>query len=107
MKKRLTLEDILHALREDLPDLYKEYGVEKIAIYGSFAKGESGDKSDVDILVQLSRPLGLRFIRLADHLEERLGRSVDLATFDSLKRSLENPRRAHIAADIERTLTYV
>jgi len=79
----------------------------KMAIYGSFAKDSYTRKSDVDILVQLMRPLGLEFVRLAYHLEEILGRKVALATFETLHRSMENPRYKHIAADIQRTLSYV
>jgi len=87
--------------------LREKYGVERIAVYGSFAKGNQTKKSDIDILVQLVKPLGLDFIELAYYLEKVLKRKVDLATFDGLKRSIENPRYKHIASDIQRTLSYV
>ena len=107
MKEPLTKEEISQRLREELPYLREKYGVERIAIYGSFAKGNQTKKSDIDILVQLVKPLGLEFIALAYHLETVLSRKVDLATFDTLHRSVENPRYQHIASDIERTLSYV
>ena len=107
MKEPLTKEEISQRLREELPHLREKYGVERIAIYGSFAKGNQTKKSDIDILVQLVEPLGLEFIALAHHLETVLSRKVDLATFDTLHRSRENPRYQHIASDIERTLSYV
>ncbi len=107
MKEPLTKEEIMQILRKELPYLREKYGVEKIAIYGSFAKGSPTTKSDIDILVQLVKPLGLEFVALAYYLEEILGRKVDLATFDTLHRSMENPRYKHIAADIQRTLSYV
>ncbi|MCC7355981.1 MAG: nucleotidyltransferase family protein [Anaerolineae bacterium] len=107
MKDDLTSQEILGVLRRELPFLREKYGVEKIALYGSFARGSQARKSDVDILVQLANPLGLGFVELADYLEKALGRKVDLATFNSLKRSLETPRYRHIAADIQRTLVYV
>jgi len=107
MKQPLSKEKILQTLRKELPYLQERYGVERMAIYGSFAKGVQTRKSDIDILVQLVKPLGLEFIGLAYYLEEILGRKVDLATFDTLQRSMENPRYQHIAADIERTLSYV
>ncbi len=106
-KKASTKKEIIQILRKELPYLREKYGVEKMAIYGSFAKDSYTRKSDVDILVQLMRPLGLEFVRLAYHLEEILGRKVDLATFDTLHRSMESPRYKHIAADIQRTLSYV
>jgi predicted nucleotidyltransferase len=70
-------------------------------------KRQSDKKSDVDILIQLMKPLGLEFIELAYHLEKILKKKVDLATFNTLKRSLKNSRYKHIASDIERTLSYV
>lgn len=105
--KGLDREEILQVLRKELPYLREKYGVERIAIYGSFAKGDQTKRSDVDILVQLVNPLGLKFVELAYHLEKVLGRKVDLATFETLHRSLENPRYRHIAVDIQRTLSYV
>ncbi len=107
MKEPLNKEKILHILRKELPYLRERYGVEGIAIYGSFAKGNQTKKSDIDILVQLVKPLGLRFIELAYHLEKALGRKVDLVTFDTLYRSMENPRYKHIASNIQRTLIHV
>jgi len=107
MKEPLTKEEISQRLRKELPYLREKYGVERIAIYGSFAKGNQTKKSDIDILVQLVKPLGLEFIALAHYLETVLSRKVDLATFDTLHRSMENPRYQHIASDIEKTLSYV
>jgi predicted nucleotidyltransferase len=107
MKESLTTEEILQILRKELPHLHEKYGVEQVAIYGSFAKGKQTKKSDIDVLVRLAKPLGLEFVELAYRLEEVLGRKVDLATFESLKRSLQNPRYQHIASNIQRTLSYV
>ncbi len=107
MRKSLNKELMLEILRKEQPYLFEKYGVEKIAIYGSFAKDHPTEKSDIDILVKLTRPLGLEFVGLAYYLEEKLGREVDLATFKTLQTSMENPRYKHITADIEKTLTYV
>ena len=107
MKEMLTREHILKKLREELPHLLEQYGVEKIAIYGSYAKGLPRKKSDVDILVHLARPLGLDFIALTCHLEKLLRKRVDLATFETLKRSMDHPRYVRIASNIQRTLSYV
>ncbi len=107
MKKGASREDIIRTLRKELPSLRDQFGVERIALYGSFAKGTQGETSDIDLLVQLSRPLGFEFIHLAERLESALGRQVDLATVDSLRRSASDPRRASIADDIQRTMIYV
>jgi predicted nucleotidyltransferase len=107
MSEVLSMEIILKRLHELMPDLQNNYGVRHMALYGSFARGSAGPSSDIDLLVEFNRPLGLEFVRLADFLEDRLGLPVDLATFDSLRRSAQNPRRARIAEEIERTLVYV
>jgi len=107
MKEPRTKQEIMSILKKQLPYLQEKYGVQRIAIYGSFAKGNQTKRSDVDILVQLMRPLGLEFVELAYHFEKILKKKVDLATFNTLKRSLENPRYKRIASDIERTLSYV
>lgn len=100
-------ERIKAVLTRERPHLAKSYGVTKLAIFGSYAKGHPAPSSDVDILVELKEPLGLAFVQLADHLEQALGSKVDLVTFDCLGRSLENPRRRHIAQEVERSLVFV
>jgi predicted nucleotidyltransferase len=104
MKRLSTKEDILQILKNEMPYLKDRYGVERIAIFGSFAKGNQTPKSDIDILVQLTKPIGLDFMELADYLEEILGKKVDLSTFSQLIRSKESTRYQHIALDVERTM---
>ena len=105
--EKSTREHVLRTLHQELPFLRERFGVKRLSIYGSFAKGTATDESDVDILVELTRPLGFQFVGLADYLEERLGRKVDLATFETLRRSLQHPRRRKIALEIRKTLTDV
>lgn len=99
-------EDILSTLRSDLSYLRERYGVKKVALFGSFAKGHPRKGSDIDILVELKKPLGLEFVGLADHLEHILGRKVDLVTLQTVRRSQRTARYRHIAQDIKRTLMY-
>jgi predicted nucleotidyltransferase len=80
-----TLEEIKNILREQKNELKERYGVKKIGIFGSFARGEQKEISDVDILVEFERPIGLRFFELADYIEEILEIKVDLLTPNALK----------------------
>lgn len=107
MDQSPTRTQILTSLSQALPGLRREFGVQRLALYGSFARGEATPASDVDILVQLERPLGQRLALLAARLERILGRKVDLSTFESLHRKREDPALASLAAEIESTLTYV
>ncbi|NPV07469.1 MAG: nucleotidyltransferase family protein [Anaerolineae bacterium] len=91
---------MIRALQDEMPCLRERFGVVRLALYGSFARGEQTEESDVDILVELSRPLGLEFVQLACYLEEKLGRRVDLATFDSLHRTSRKPYRQLVAESI-------
>lgn len=69
-------------LTEVLPLLRERFGVTKIGIFGSTARGEDRPESDVDVLVELSPDhLTFRnFMALADFLEDLYGRKVDLLT---------------------------
>ena len=81
----MTREKALSALRAHRADI-EAFGVSKLAIFGSVARGEDRDESDVDILVEFSAPVGLfEFVRLKRYLQDLLGRPVDLATPDALR----------------------
>ncbi|GAQ94096.1 hypothetical protein TAGGR_1268 [Thermodesulfovibrio aggregans] len=80
-----TLEEIKRILTEHKDEIWEKYGVIKIGIFGSFARDEQKEVSDVDILVEFEKPIGLKFFELADHLEEILGIKVDLFTPNALK----------------------
>ncbi len=74
--------DLLTVLRREMPSLQKTYGVKRLALYGSFARGEANSHSDVDLLVETARPLGLEFVALAQHLEKSFGRKVEKTLVD-------------------------
>ena len=105
MKPSLNRETILQILQDELPSLRKQFGIVAIALYGSFATGTATETSDVDLLVELDRPLGFEFVALSEHLESVLGRKVDLATYETLERSLRTPRYRAMALNIQETLT--
>ncbi|QWK09290.1 MAG: nucleotidyltransferase family protein [Thermoflexus hugenholtzii] len=79
-----TLEEIRAILIEHRQILRERYGVRDLAIFGSYARGEQTGMSDVDLLVRLKRPIGLKFFELWDYLEEILGLKVDLLTSGAL-----------------------
>ncbi|HQL90248.1 MAG TPA: nucleotidyltransferase family protein [Syntrophales bacterium] len=107
MKKSLTREKIEEILRHEMPRLQREFGVRRLAVYGSFAKGTQTAASDVDLLVELEKPLGFDFINLSNELEGLLGRKVDLVTLETMRRNQSNPRYKRLIQEIQRTLAYV
>lgn len=83
-----TPDDILATLREQRAALSRRYPIRRMALFGSWARGEAREDSDVDILVEVDPSIGLRFVELGDELERALGRRVDLVSRRSIKPSL-------------------
>jgi uncharacterized protein len=80
MDRELIFKKIL-ASKEYL----ERYGVVKIGIFGSYARNEQTESSDIDILIELNQPIGLEFMSIKFFLEGELGISVDLGTEAMLK----------------------
>ena len=76
----ITKEEILKSLAKDKPELQGQFMVSKIALFGSYARGEQQQDSDVDILVEVDPSIGLEFVTLAERIEKLLGTSVDLVS---------------------------
>ncbi|MCS3915684.1 putative nucleotidyltransferase [Caldanaerobacter subterraneus subsp. tengcongensis MB4] len=67
-----------------------------MGIFGSFARNEQTEVSDIDILVEFEKPIGLKFFELADYLEEILDMKGDLLTFEAVKQK----RRLNVKGDL-------
>ena len=86
----LRREEILKALRDCRP-LLDAFGVTRLSLFGSFARDEGREDSDIDLLVEFSRSVGLfEFVRLQRELAARLGRPVELVTRAALKPQLRD-----------------
>jgi|YNPNPStandDraft_1061719.scaffolds.fasta_scaffold48642_2 predicted nucleotidyltransferase len=80
--------DRFRYLRQHVVPLLKPYA-RRIAVFGSFARGDDTESSDVDILVELKPleqrpPLGLRWFALEEELSQRIGRRVELVSMKAL-----------------------
>jgi uncharacterized protein len=85
----LTRNDILIKLKELKPALNKDYSVKNIGLFGSFSNGDYTNDSDIDILVELEKPIGWKFFSLEIYLEKVFGRKVDLVTKNALKEQIK------------------
>ena len=65
--------------------LFQDYPIKSMAIFGSYSRREQNDSSDLDILVEFSDKIGVRFIDLADELENIIGFKVDLVSKNGIK----------------------
>jgi len=82
--------DVLRVIREKQSELAGRFTVQRIGVFGSFARGSAGPKSDVDILVELAEPTFDHYMDLKFYLEEILNRSVDLVMADTVKPRLRS-----------------
>ncbi len=73
-----------------LPILQKKYFVASLGVFGSYVHSQQTSQSDVDLLVNFSRPVGFEFFELKDFLETKLNKRIDLVTQKALK-----PRLRH------------
>ena len=94
---------LIKILKQELPFLQKEYGVERIGLFGSFVRDTVTPESDVDLVVNINKPLGLKFFRMIYYLEDKLNRKVDVVT----AYGLEKMRVKKIADSINKELEYV
>ncbi len=80
------VEKIMKKLKENKPILREKYNVKTLGVFGSYIRGEQKKKSDVDILVEFEKPLGLlEFVGLELQLSKLLGKKVDLVMKSALK----------------------
>ncbi len=95
-----TDTEIQQCLLENLDQLMRNYSVAEIGIFGSYIRGEQTANSDLDILVNFSKPVGfVAFMQLEQYLQQLLGVKVDLVTRAALK--------PHIGAKILKEVKYV
>lgn len=96
MTELTSIKQILTQLK---PELIQKYFVNSIGLFGSIVRDDFTDKSDVDIIVDFSKPIGIEFIDLANYIESKLSKKVDLVSRNGVK-----PKYFH---QIESEIIYV
>jgi len=83
MKKFLEIKAILEKHK---PEIQRKFKVKEIGIFGSYTRGKQKEKSDIDVLVEFSEPVGLfEFMDLEEYLQNLFGVKVDLVSRKALK----------------------
>ena len=80
-----TLQEVKPILANHKQQLFNNYPLKSLAIFGSYSREENKDKSDLDILVEFNDKIGVRFIDLADEIESIVGLKVDLVSKNGIK----------------------
>lgn len=79
------LTSVTQILTQLKPELAQKYFVNSIGLFGSIVREGFSDKSDVDIIVDFTKPIGIEFIDLANYIESKLSKKVDLVSKNGVK----------------------
>ena len=94
----MTRDELLTKLRELKPWL-EEQGIVNVRLFGSYARDEAGPDSDVDLLVDTSRPMGLEFLTAERLLGDRLATRVEFCSWEVM--------RPYVRSTVERDMIVV
>lgn len=84
-----TLDDIISQLRRMQPELRRHYPIREMGVFGSYARGDQTERSDIDVLVAVDDAMGLFALAgLQQELSDALGLKVDLVMKDALRRRI-------------------
>ena len=67
------------------PELMEKFHVSSIGLFGSVVRDDYNETSDIDIIVDFSQPIGIEFIDLADYLETKFDKNIDLVSKGGIK----------------------
>ena len=96
-------DEIIEKIRSHYSYLSSEFGVKKIGLFGSVARQSENADSDIDLIVEFDRQVGIKFVLLADYMEEVFNRKVDILTTEGIR----NIGVKSVSEDIERDIIYV
>ena len=80
-----SLNDVKVLLNVQKVHLFQKYPIKSLAIFGSYARNEQSENSDLDLIVEFNDTIGSQFIQLGDELEDNLGFKVDLVSRRGVK----------------------
>ncbi|MGH7827289.1 MAG: nucleotidyltransferase family protein [Candidatus Binatia bacterium] len=80
-----TKEEVLRILQEEKPELVRRYGVKRPALFGSYARDDQRENSDVDVLVEVDPSIGIDFVELAERIEGALGVRAEIVSRRAIK----------------------
>ncbi len=86
----ITKTEILSKLKELKPVLQRDFAVKEIGLFGSFSDNTFTEESDIDIIVELEKPIGWKFFTLELYLEKIFNRNIDLVTKNSIKDQIKD-----------------
>ena len=86
-----TKQEIINSLQQHKKDLQEEFGIEELALFGSFANDEQNEESNIDLVVlKMKKKNAFMLIRAKQFLSQLFKRDVDLGLIDSLRPFIRN-----------------
>ena len=79
-----STQEIIQILERAKPELVREFGVTRLAVFGSYSRGEQHAGSDVDILVEVAPSIGLRSVDLAEQIKALLGVRTEVISWRAI-----------------------
>ncbi|WP_207494296.1 nucleotidyltransferase family protein [Aridibaculum aurantiacum] len=79
------LTEIKNVLQQLKPELAEKFHVQSIGLFGSILTNDFSASSDIDIIVDFDQPIGIEFVDLANYMEQRLQKKVDLVSRKGIK----------------------
>lgn len=79
------LAEIQHLLKQLKPELSRRFHVQTLGLFGSVVRADFSSSSDIDIIVDFARPIGIEFVDLGEYMEQQLKKKVDLVSRQGLK----------------------
>ncbi len=100
---KLTTDNVIKKLKDQQSYLSKEFDLKRIGLFGSYARGTQTEKSDIDIVAEFNKPIGLKFIEFSEFIENLFEKKTDILTLDGIN----GIRNQNIAQSIKDTIIYV
>jgi len=98
--KQLSRDAVLVGLANHRIEFENRYGITKMGIFGSFARDQGRDDSDIDVVVEMRDPDILFMVHIKETLEKDFNRHVDVVRY-------RNKMNRHLKARIDREARYV
>ena len=91
----------IEELTEKIRPIAERHGLKEVYLFGSYARGDATEESDVDLLIDTEKIGGFEYCGMCDELENTLNKSVDVVMLVSLERTRKNPLGERFAKEIE------
>ncbi len=79
------MSEVLQILKDNKEELFRKYPIKTLALFGSYSRGDFGEESDVDVMVDFIKPVGMEFLDLCYDIEALLKKPVDLVSKKGVK----------------------